>query len=246
MKTMIVTGAAGGLGEQVALRASESGYRVALVDVDLQRVQAAAGRMSNAVGYRADASSESDIEAVLDQFGDVPDVLVNNAGIVRFGPLLEQSAEAFRQVIDVNLVGCFITAKAVAKRMVKRGSGNIVNISSINATHPGPGAGAYPASKAAVVSLTQHMSLEWGPLGLRVNAIAPGFIDAGMSAPIYADPKVRKLRGGAVPQRRLGLADDIANAVLFLASEQAAYINGHELVVDGGVVNSVLAQLPRE
>jgi NAD(P)-dependent dehydrogenase (short-subunit alcohol dehydrogenase family) len=246
MKTMIVTGAAGGLGEQVALRASQAGYRVALVDVDLQRVQAAAARMTNAVGYRADASSESDIEAVLDQFGDVPDVLVNNAGIVRFGPLLEQSAEAFRQVIDVNLVGCFITAKAVAKRMVKRGSGNIVNISSINATHPGPGAGAYPASKAAVVSLTQHMALEWGPVGLRVNAVAPGFIDAGMSAPIYADPKVRKLRGGAVPQRRLGLADDIANAVLFLASEQAAYINGHELVVDGGVVNSVLAQLPRE
>lgn len=246
MKTMIVTGAGGGLGEQVALRASQAGYRVGLVDVDEQKVKAAAARISNAVGYRADASSESDIENVLDQFGDVPDVLVNNAGIVRFGPLLEQSAEAFKKVVDVNLVGCFITAKAVAKRMVKRGSGSIINITSINAVHPGPGAGAYPASKAAVASLTQHMSLEWAPAGLRVNAIAPGFIDAGMSAPIYADPKVRKLRGGAVPQRRLGTADDIANAALFLASDQAAYINGHELVVDGGVVNSILMQLPRD
>lgn len=246
MKTMIVTGAGGGLGEQIALRATQAGYRVGLVDVDEQRVKAAAGRMSNAVGFRADATNEADIEAVLDQFGDVPDVVVNNAGIVRFGPLLEQSAEAFQKVVDVNLVGCFITAKAVAKRMVKRGSGVIINITSINAVHPGPGAGAYPASKAAVASLTQHMSLEWGPLGLRVNAIAPGFIDAGMSAPIYADPKVRKLRGGAVPQRRLGEADDIANAALFLASDKAAYINGHELVVDGGVVNSILMQLPRE
>lgn len=247
MKTMIVTGAGGGLGEQIALRASQAGYRVGLVDVDEQKVQAAAARIGgNAVGFRADASSESDIEAVLDQFGDVPDVLVNNAGIVRFGPLLEQSAEAFRKVVDVNLVGCFIAAKAAAKRMVKRGSGAIINITSINAVHPGPGAGAYPASKAAVASLTQHMSLEWGPQGLRVNAIAPGFIDAGMSAPIYADTKVRKLRGGAVPQRRLGVADDIANAVLFLASDQAGYVNGHELVVDGGVVNSVLLQLPRD
>jgi NAD(P)-dependent dehydrogenase (short-subunit alcohol dehydrogenase family) len=171
---------------------------------------------------------------------------VNNAGIVRFGPLIEQSAEAFRKVVDVNLVGCFITSKAVAKRMLKRGSGAIINLSSINATHPGPGAGAYPATKAGVVSLTQHMSLEWGPGGLRINAIAPGFIDAGMSAPIYADTKVRALRGGAVPMRRLGTADDIANAVLFLASDLAGYINGHELVVDGGVVNSVLAQLPRD
>lgn len=246
MKTMIVTGAGGGLGEQIALRASLAGYRVGLVDVDEQKVKAAAARISNAVGYRADASSESDIEGVLDQFGDVPDVLVNNAGIVRFGPLLEQSAESFQKVVDVNLVGCFITAKAVAKRMVKRGSGSIINITSINAVHPGPGAGAYPASKAAVASLTQHMSLEWAPAGLRVNAIAPGFIDAGMSAPIYADPKVRKLRGGAVPLRRLGTADDIANAALFLASDQAAYINGHELVVDGGVINSILMQLPRD
>jgi NAD(P)-dependent dehydrogenase (short-subunit alcohol dehydrogenase family) len=246
MKTMIVTGAGGGLGEQIALRASEAGYRVGLVDVDEQRVKAAAGRLSNAVGYRADTTNEADIEAVLDQFGDVPDVLVNNAGIVRFGPLLEQSVESFKKVVDVNLIGCFITARAVAKRMVKRGSGSIINITSINAVHPGPGAGAYPASKAAVASLTQHMSLEWGPLGLRVNAIAPGFIDAGMSAPIYADPKVRKLRGGAVPMRRLGLADDIANAALFLASDQAAYINGHELVVDGGVVNSILMQLTRD
>jgi NAD(P)-dependent dehydrogenase (short-subunit alcohol dehydrogenase family) len=90
------------------------------------------------------------------------------------------------------------------------------------------------------------MALEWGPGGVRVNAVAPGFIDAGMSAPIYANPRVRELRGAAVPVGRLGTAADIANAVLFLASDEGAYINGHELIVDGGVVNSVLARLPRE
>jgi NAD(P)-dependent dehydrogenase (short-subunit alcohol dehydrogenase family) len=90
------------------------------------------------------------------------------------------------------------------------------------------------------------MSLEWAGSGLRVNAVAPGFIDAGMSAPIYANPRVRELRGSAVPQQRLGTAEEVAAAVLFLCSEQASYINGHELIVDGGVVNSVLSRLPRE
>lgn len=243
---MIVTGAGRGLGEHLARRASQAGYRVAVLDVDETLARTAAASIDNAVAFRANSSSETDIEAVLDALGDVPDALVNNAGIVRFGPLIEQSLDNFRAVIDVNVVGCFVTARAVARRMLKRGSGAIVNVSSINSVHPGPGAGAYPASKAAVASLTQHMALEWGPAGLRVNAVAPGFIDAGMSAPIYADPRIRQLRGGAVPQRRLGTADEVADAVMFLASDQASYINGHELVVDGGVVNSVLAQLPRE
>ena len=94
--------------------------------------------------------------------------------------------------------------------------------------------------------LTEQMGLEWGPLGIRVNAVAPGFIDAGISTPFYANPVVRELRGKAVPIRRLGTAMDVAHAVLFLASEEASYINGHEIVVDGGVVSSVLMQLPRE
>ena len=94
--------------------------------------------------------------------------------------------------------------------------------------------------------MTQQMAIEWGKFGIRVNCISPGFIDAGMSKPIYKDKKVRDLRGSAVPSGRLGEADDIANAVLFLDSENASYINGHNLVVDGGVISCVIAQLPRE
>ncbi|MDA0273005.1 MAG: SDR family oxidoreductase, partial [Proteobacteria bacterium] len=100
--------------------------------------------------------------------------------------------------------------------------------------------------KSGLAQMTQLMSVEWGPYGIRVNAVAPGFIDAGMSAPFFKDEAVRKRRGGGVPLRRLGTAEDVAKAVMFLASEDAAYISGQEIAVDGGVINSVLAQLPRE
>ena len=119
-------------------------------------------------------------------------------------------------------------------------------MTSISGIHPAPGSGAYAATKTAIATLTQLMALEWGPRGVRVNAVGPGFVDAGMSAAIYENLRVRELRGSAVPLGRLGKTLNITNAVMFLASEQAAYINGHELVVDGGVINSVLSQLPRD
>ena len=246
MKTMLVTGAGAGIGAVIAGAAAAAGYRVAGCDIDGERAKAVAAGLPGAAGFQVDVSREADVERVLDALGVVPDALVNNAGIVRFGTLLDLSIEHFRAVVEVNLMGIFICSRAVARRMLPRRSGVIVSMSSINATHPGPGAGAYPATKAAVVSLTQQMSLEWAGSGLRVNAVAPGFIDAGMSAPIYANPRVRELRGSAVPQQRLGTAEEVAAAVLFLCSEQSSYINGHELVVDGGVVNSVLSRLPRD
>lgn len=246
MKSMMVTGAGAGIGAAIASAAAAAGYRVVVCDIDGERAKSVAAGLAGASGFELDVTREADVERVLDALPAVPDALVNNAGIVRFGPLIDLSVEQFRAVLDVNLLGVFICARAVARRMAPRRSGVIVSMSSINATHPGPGAGAYPATKAAVVSLTQQMSLEWAGSGLRVNAVAPGFIDAGMSAPIYANPRVRELRGSAVPQQRLGTAQEVADAVLFLCSDQAAYINGHELIVDGGVVNSVLSRLPRE
>ena len=149
-------------------------------------------------------------------------------------------------MVDVNLVGTFLVARAVARRWIASGRpGCVVNLTSMNGVAAGPNAGAYGASKAAVGLLTSQMALEWGPSGIRVNAVAPGLIDAGMSAPIYADPVTRAARESKVPLGRLGTAADISDVVLYLASDQAAYIHGQNIVVDGGVTGSVIAHLPR-
>lgn len=245
MKSVIVTGAGAGIGAAICKRFSQAGYRVGVLDLNGAKAAEVAAGLTQAVPLQADVTSLESVQAAFDAFEMVPDVLVNNAGIVVFGPLLEQPPEKFGEAISINLMGSYTCAWVAATRMVVRGSGSIINLTSINAVTPGPNAGGYPTSKAGVATMTQHMALEWAPLGLRVNAIAPGFIDAGMSAPIYQQESIRTLRGGAVPSRRLGSAEDIANAAYFLASDEAAYINGHQLVVDGGVVNSLLAQLPR-
>ncbi len=175
-----------------------------------------------------------------------PTGVVANAGIVRFGPLTDVSLADWRAVVDVNLTGTFLTARAGAARMMASGRpGSIVAITSMNGVAPGPNAGAYGATKAAVARLVEQMALEWGPHGIRVNAVAPGLIDTGMSAPIYADEDIRRRRAARVPLGRLGTADDVAGAVLYLLSEEAAYVNGTELLVDGGVTRSVIATLPR-
>ena len=241
-RSMLVTGAARGLGASIAAAAVAAGYRVGTIDV------VAAGETDDAGAQHHICSivDEAAVEAVLDEFG-VPDVVVNNAGIVRFGPLVDQSLGDMRDVLDVNLLGTFVVSRAVARRWIAAGTrgGSIVNLTSMNGVMAGPNAGAYGASKAGIALLTSQMAIEWGAHGIRVNAVAPGLIDAGMSTPIYADPATRQARESKVPLGRLGLASDISGVVLFLASEAAGYVTGQNLVVDGGVTGSVIAHLPR-
>ncbi len=244
MKSALITGAGSGIGAVLAARAAQAGYRVGVLDIDEAKAQAVAANLDCAVALAADVTDEASVERAVTAFGQVPDLLVNNAAVTVFGSLIDQGIAGFRKVVDVNLLGTFIPAWIVGRQMVARGSGVIVNLTSINAITPRPNTGAYPTTKAAVAKLTEQMGLEWGPAGVRVNSVAPGFIDAGISAPFYADPDIRKQRGGRVPLQRLGAAEDIAAAVLFLASDEASYINGHQLVVDGGVVHSLLAQMP--
>lgn len=246
MRTAVITGGAAGLGADVARRLSEAGYRIGIFDLGAERVTQTASEMDNAVGIEADVTSPEQIAAAFEAFGDTPDLLVNNAGIVRFGAMEAQSVQDCIDVVNVNLLGSCFCAREIAPAMMERGSGHIINFTSINGIHPAPGVGLYGPTKAAMANMTQAMAIEWGPKGVRVNAIAPGMIDAGMSKPIFENPKVRAVRGGGVPLRALGEAADIAEAVLFLDSEGAKYISGHELVVDGGVSTSVMAQLPRE
>lgn len=236
---MLVTGGAKGLGAAVAAAAHEAGYRVGVVD------PVASTSNGQSVSFDCSITDESAVERVLDEFG-TPDVVVNNAGIVRFGPLTEIDVEEFRAVLDVNLVGSFIVARAAARRWIAEGRpGCVINITSMNGVAAGPNAGSYGPAKAGLALLTTQMALEWGRYGIRVNAVAPGLIDAGMSEPIYADATAREARESKVPLGRLGTARDIADAVLFLASERAGYIHGQNLVVDGGVTGSVIAHLPR-
>ena len=246
MKHAVITGGAAGLGADVARTLSEAGYRIGIFDLGAERVAEAASKLENAVGIEADVTSPDQVAAAFDAFGEVPDLLVNNAGIVRFGAMEEQSVQDYIDVVNVNLLGSCFCARAIAPAMMDRGSGHIINFTSINGVHPAPGIGLYGPTKAAMANMTQAMAIEWGPRGIRVNAIAPGMIDAGMSKPIFENPKVRATRGGGVPLRCLGEAADIAEAVLFLDSDGAKYISGHELVVDGGVSISVMAHLPRE
>ena len=246
MKHAVITGGAAGLGADVARALSKAGYRIGIFDLGAERVAEAASKLENAVGIEADVTSPDQVAAAFDAFGEVPDLLVNNAGIVRFGAMEEQSVQDYIDVVNVNLLGSCFCARAIAPAMMDRGSGHIINFTSINGVHPAPGVGLYGPTKAAMANMTQAMAIEWGPRGIRVNAIAPGMIDAGMSKPIFENPKVRATRGGGVPLRCLGEAADIAEAVLFLDSDGAKYISGHELVVDGGVSISVMAHLPRE
>ena len=246
MKHAVITGGATGLGADVARTLSEAGYRIGIFDLGAERVAEAASKLENAVGIEADVTSPDQVAAAFDVFGEVPDLLVNNAGIVRFGAMEEQSVQDYIDVVNVNLLGSCFCARAIAPAMMDRGSGHIINFTSINGVHPAPGVGLYGPTKAAMANMTQAMAIEWGPKGIRINAIAPGMIDAGMSKPIFENPRVRATRGGGVPLRCLGEAADIAEAVLFLDSDGAKYISGHELVVDGGVSISVMAHLPRE
>lgn len=239
---MMVTGGAAGIGHGIAVAAAEAGYRVGLLDVDpgVERTAEDVGM----TGYHGSATDAASLRAALDDFG-TPDAWVNNAGVVRFGPLLDLDLDDWQAVIDVNLTGVFVAARAVAERMAERGSGSIVNITSMNGVAPGPNAGAYGATKAAVLLLTKQMAIEWGRLGIRVNSVAPGLIDDGMSAPLYRDQATREARESKVPLGRLGQAADVAEAVLFLADERSAYITGQNILVDGGVTMSMIANLPR-
>ena len=241
-----MTGAAQGIGATIATRLSEDGWRVGVLDRNGAAAAAVAGALSSAVALPADTTDEVGTEGALDAFGAVPDLVVANAGIVRFGPLLDLAVADWRAVVDVNLTGTFVTARAAARRMVARGGGGaIVTVTSMNGVVPGPNAGAYGATKAAVALLTKQLAVELGPHGIRANAVAPGLILAGMSDPIYADPEVRRARESKVPLGRLGRAEDVAAVVAFLGSDEAAYVTGQELLVDGGVTMSMIANLPR-
>jgi NAD(P)-dependent dehydrogenase (short-subunit alcohol dehydrogenase family) len=246
MSWAVVTGAGRGIGAVIARHAVKEGYRVAVWDVDRAAADAVAAELGDAaLPATVDVADEASVEAGFAALPETPALVVNNAGLVRFGPLLTLDRADWDAVLAVNLTGTFLVSRAAARRMGDAGGGSIVNISSVNGIAAAPNAGAYTSTKAAILMLTEQMALEWAPLGVRVNAVAPGLILAGMSDPIYADPEIRQLRQSKVPLGSLGTAEDVAAAVLFLASDKAGYVTAQTIAVDGGLTKAAMLGLSR-
>ena len=233
MGVAVVTGAARGIGAAIADRLAADRHRVYRLDV------------LGAEGVTAcDVTDAAAVAALAGAIGPV-DILVNNAGRWRFAALEDVTPEDFRAVLEVNLMGTFLCTQAFGRSMLARGAGSIVNIVSIAAYRANPMVGAYSASKAAVVALTEQTALEWGPRGVRCNAVGPGLVPTPGTGAVYDDERVRAVRAGAVPLRRLGTPEEIAEVVAFLASERAGYVNGQVVYVDGGLSKALMTLLPR-
>ncbi|MBJ6134959.1 SDR family oxidoreductase [Ochrobactrum sp. Q0168] len=251
-KTCVVTGAGGGIGQEIAASFATSGARVAILDHDLKKAKATEEMILDfggaAISIGVDVTDATAIDRAVDQtreaFGDC-DILVNNAGILRFGPLESVAPETWDQTVAVNVKGYLLCAQRFSEPMRQRRSGTIVNVASIAATEPHPYCGSYSVSKAAVVMLTQQLALEWGTSGVTVNAVSPGFIPTPLNTEFYAVPGVTEQRSSLVPLGTLGSTRDVANSVMFLASSFARYINGHNLVVDGGLSHTSMIHVPR-
>jgi 3-oxoacyl-[acyl-carrier protein] reductase len=238
-KVVIITGGAQGIGKETAKKFLLEDASIVLCDYDEAVGLATLEELGNEKVdfYKVDVTDSAQIEkmvqSTLDKYGRI-DVLINNAGITIDGFLTKMDEKDWEKVISVNLSGVFKCTKAVAPIMLKQGSGVILNASSVVGLYGNIGQTNYAATKAGVIGLTKSWAKEFGPKGIRVNAVAPGFIETGMTAVV--PQKVLDIMKDKTPLRRLGKPEDIASAYLFLASDDANYVNGTILSVDGGLV----------
>jgi NAD(P)-dependent dehydrogenase (short-subunit alcohol dehydrogenase family) len=238
----VVTGASSGIGQAAAAALAAAGADVVSLHLPdpagaartIELVRAEGRRALMVEGTTADAAVvEAFAEQVEQELGPI-DVWVNNAARLLVRPFLEMSDAEWRGVLDVNLDGYYHGCRSALRRMVPRGRGRIVNVSSITAAQPISDLSAYVAAKGGVVGLTRALALEFGRSGVRINAVAPGAIETALNAHIYT-PEVRRTYEERIAVGRLGQPPDIARAIVFLASEEADYVTGQELVVDGGM-----------
>jgi len=235
-QVVVVTGASRGIGRAIAEGFGREGAKVACIATTMANAEGTAKSIAGAKAYALDVSNA---EAVAEVFGQiekdlgVPSVLVNNAGITRDQLIMRMKDEDFDSVLAVNLRGSYLCSKAVCRGMMKARSGRIINISSIVGLHGAAGQANYAASKAGLIGLTMALAKEFGSRNITVNAVAPGFIETDMTAELPQEMKDQTV--AVAPLARLGTPEDIAGAVLFLASSEASYITGQVLTVDGGL-----------
>jgi NAD(P)-dependent dehydrogenase (short-subunit alcohol dehydrogenase family) len=239
----VVTGAGQGLGKVFALAFAEAGADIVVAEINPesgpQTVSEIQGKGRRALYVQTDVrrreSAEAMVTSALAEFGRI-DFLMNNAGITKWCEAEDVPLEDWRDVIDVNLNGLFYCCQAVAKHMIERRSGRIINIASMSGmivNRPQPQA-SYNASKAAVIHLTKSLAAEWAPFNVRVNAIAPGYMDTPMARPFFDDPAYGGMWIDAIPMKRPGRPDELAPVAVLLASEASSYMTGATVVIDGG------------
>lgn len=239
-RVAVVTGASRGIGRSIALALAAGGARIVAADISLEGCQALVDELAKtgteAVAVQCNVAVAEDAErlvnAAMEKFGKI-DILVNNAGITRDGLLVRMKDEEWDAVLSVNLKGAFVCTRAASKVMTKQRYGRIINIASIVGQMGNAGQANYCASKAGLIGLTKSNARELAKRNITVNAVAPGFIATDMTEAL--PEKVRQELAAQIPMERLGSADDIANAVLFLASDNSAYITGQVVAVNGGM-----------
>ncbi len=241
-KVSLVTGSARGIGREIAMLFAKEGSDIAICDVNPEILNATKEDIEKETGRKVlaekvDVTSPEEVEAfvkkILDNFGRL-DILVNNAGITRDNLVMRMSESEWDSVLDVNLKGAFNCIKSVTRSMMKARGGKIVNMASIIGVIGNAGQANYAASKGGLIALTKSVAKELGSRNINVNAVAPGFIKTDMTDKLGDDTKNALL--GLIPLKRMGVTEDVANLALFLVSEEAAYITGQVIKVDGGMV----------
>lgn len=236
-RVSVVTGAAGGIGSATVKAMLASGMKVLATDIDIDLLGKTVGERETVRYCSMDVQDRESVDRALEmavsEFGSV-EVWINNAGIFPHSPALDISDTDWKTTLGVNLDGTFIGARAAGKHMASHGGGVIVNLASVAGYKARPGRAAYCASKAAVEHLTHCLAVELATWKIRVNAVAPGFVDTRMTDWVREDPQVVKSVIDGIPLGRIASAEEIAAAVMFLISDDASYVNGHVLAVDGG------------
>ncbi|MDI1239995.1 MAG: glucose 1-dehydrogenase [Polaromonas sp.] len=251
-RVCVVTGAASGIGAAVARALAQAGARLALLDRDEGNCQRVGEELSltgsEVIAIGCDTSREDEVAAAADEvrarLGPCTG-LVNNAGMLRSNSLDDISLEEWNAVMAVNLTGYLLCARAFSRDMREQGGGAMVHVASIAGHFPQTNSGAYSASKAGVRLLSRQMSVEWGPLGIRSNTICPGMIRTALSAAFYAQPGIEQRRSAITASKRIGEPCDIADVALFLISKRSAYVNGTDILVDGGMSSMLMDLVPR-